>query len=214
MLAGSTHAHPHRVHMHACTGPMHACSHWVPMPTHSQGLAHSHQVPTPAWSPYMHAPGPHACLLVGSLRKHAPGHACMLALGHICTLAPGPHTCLVSMHACTGPMCTCLHRAPTPTWSPCTHASGPCTHAHSRSPRPLACGVPMHACTGPMHACSTGPMHTHSHQAYALTLTPGLYMCTHTGPPCLLVCGVPMYVRQIPALVHAASHIVCSSSYM
>ena len=80
-LTGYTcmHACLHRVPTSTCSqGPAH--SHWVPMPArswdpyasmheaihthlHRAMYARSHQAPTPAWSPCMHAPGPcaHAC---------------------------------------------------------------------------------------------------------------------------------------------------------
>ena len=41
------------------------------------------------------------------------------------------------------------HQAPTPAWSPCMHAPGPCAHA----------------CTGPPHPLG---LHAHTHRAYAL----------------------------------------------
>ena len=130
--AGSMHAHPHRVCTHACTRPMHACSHWVPM--------------------------------------------------HTCLQGPCTHACIRSPHLLTcGAHLARSHQAPTPTRSLCMHTPGPYTHAHSRSP-----------C---MHA-------------------PGLFMPNYTRPPCPLTYRVPMHMCQISALMHAASYVVCNSSYM
>ncbi|KAH9976906.1 hypothetical protein BJV77DRAFT_1053325, partial [Russula vinacea] len=56
--------------------------------------------------------------------------------------------------------------------------------------------------------------HARSHVGSPCMRAPGLCTRARTGPPCLLACGVPMHVRRIPALVHAASDVVCSSSYM
>ena len=134
-----------------------------------------------------------------------PTHACSHQVptparsqGPSRTLTPGPHARSVSMHARTGSPCLLARGVPTHArmlaLGPHTrlvsmHArTGPCAHARSGSPRPLARGVPMHVCTGPMHA--------RSHRAPMPTRL--------RGP----------HVRRIPALMHAASHVVCISSYM
>ena len=130
MPTGSTHVCTHRVRthtcthwaharthalgpcMHACTGPVHTCSHWVPMPARS-------------WGP------------------------CMLArTGSPCLLAPGPRTHFISMHTCTGSRSPC----------PLTHGAHACTHVHTGSSCPFAHRVPTHARTGPcVHAHSRSP---------------------------------------------------------
>ena len=210
------HAHTHQAHTrmhraHACllapgpharslAGPMHTCSHWVPTPTHSRGPSRTL------------APGPHARLV--SMHAHT-GSPCPLARGVPTQARTGP-----IMHARTRP---CMHART----GPCTHAPGPHARSLAGSPRKHAPGhactlAPGHACTlAPGHACTLG-LHACTHRAHARMLAPGphayvhpgLCTCTRTGPPCLLACGVPMHMRRIPALVHAASHIVCSSSYM
>ena len=163
------------------------------------------------------------------VRTHACTHwayACMHALGPCTLLALGPHA-----RPLAGPMHACLHRVPMPASSPCKHAPGPGPHAHSlagpmhaythrvsmpaRSRGPHACThwvmrartrqarhARSHACTGPMRACSLQ------------VPTPEGSPCMHALGLCTLNCRVPMHVCQIPALVHAASHVVCSSSYM
>ena len=163
------------------------------------------------------------------VRTHACTHwayACMHALGPCTLLALGPHA-----RPLAGPMHACLHRVPMPASSPCKHAPGPGPHAHSlagpmhahthrvsmpaRSRGPHACThwvmrartrqarhARSHACTGPMRACSLQ------------VPTPEGSPCMHALGLCTLDCRVPMHVCRIPALVHAASHVVCSSSYM
>ena len=173
-----------------------------------------------------HSQGTHA-------RTHALGLCMHARTGPVHAARTGP------MHACTHrARAHCLHWVPTPARSqgPCsrartgsprplhlharthrvrvpmpTRSQGPCTHARTGSPCPLARGrartrrarhARSHACTGPMRACSLR------------VPTPEGSPCMHALGLCTLDCGVPMHVCRIPALVHAASHVVCSSSYM
>jgi hypothetical protein len=117
-----------------------------------------------------------------------PMHACTGPM-HACTRPT--HACTRPTHACTRPTHACSHQVPTPARSQGpsrTLAPGPHACSLVGSPRTHAHGVPMHACTGPMHA--------RSHRAP---------MPTHLRGP---------HVRWIPALMYAASHVVCISSYM
>ena len=179
------------------------------------------------------AGSPHACVRARWIHAHthSQGTHARTHWAYACTHAPGPCTLLalgLCMHACTGPVHTArtgsprplrLHarthrvRVPMP-----TRSRGPCTHARTGSPCPLAHGVPTHTRTGSCvhtragpgtHAC-TGPMRACSLQVP----TPEGSPCMHALGLCTLDCGVPMHVCRIPALVHAASHVVCSSSYM
>ena len=130
-------------------------------------------------------------------------------------------------HTCTGPTHACSHQVPMParsqgpsrTLAPGPHARSVSMHAHTGSPCLLARGVPTHART-----LAPGP-HAHLVSMHARTGP-----CAHarSGSPHPLACGVPMHVhrapmparlrgphvRRIPALMHAASHVVCISSYM
>ena len=150
-------------------------------------------------------------------RTHSQGtHARTHALGLCMHARTGP------VHAArTGPMHACTHRARAHCshWVPMPARSrGPCTLARTGSPRPLrlharthrvmrartrrARHARSHACSGPMRACSLR------------VPTPEGSPCMHALGLCMLDCRVPMHVCRIPALVHAASHVVCSSSYM
>ena len=205
---------------HARTRPMHACTH--------RARAHcSH------WAyACMHAPGPctlltlglcmHACTGPMHAARTGPMHACMhrarARCSHWvptparsrgpCTLARTGSPCPLRLHACT-------HQV----WVPMpTRSRGPCTHARTGSPCPLARGVPTHARTGSCvharagpgtHAC-TGPMRACSLRVPMPDGSP----CMHALGLCTLDCRVPMHMCQIPALVHAASHVVLCSSYM
>ena len=198
-LAGSPHARVRARWIHACThsqgthtrtGPMHTC-------THRARARCSH------WAYVcMHAPGP--CMLL-ALGPHAhslagPMHTCSHQVptpaSSLCTHAPslGPHA-----HSLAGPMHARTHRVSMP-----AHSWGPHTRTHQvmRARTRRARHACSHACTGPMHACSLR------------VSTPEGSPCMHALGLCTLDCGVPMHVCQIPALVHAASHVVCSSSYM
>ena len=209
-LAGSPHAHVRACWIHACT--------------HLQGM----HARTHALGLYMHArTGPVHAARTGPMhaRMHR-AYACTHAPGLCTLLALGPHA-----HSLVGPMHACLHRVPTPASSLCTHAPSLGPHAHSLT-------GPMHARTHQvsMPAHSWGP-HTRTHQVMRACMRQARHACSHacTGPmracslrvptpegsPCMhalglctLDCEVPMHVCQIPALVHAASHVVCSSSYM
>ena len=167
-------------------------------------LARSHRVPTPAWSPCTHTPGPHARSLAGSLRKHAPAHACTLASGHARTLAPGPHARSVSMHARTGPMRACSLRVPTPARTRGPHA---CVHrAYARAldrayARALAPGL----CT----RARTGPMHSRSHRAYARALAPGPHACSLVGSPC--TCAGSLHSCMLHPMLYVVV-VICSST--
>ena len=197
---------------HARTGPMHARTHW----------ARAHLLTL----------GPHARSLVGPM--HACSHRVPMPA---CTGSPHPFHLHAHMHWVQVPM-------PTHSRGPCMHACTHRVFMPVRSQGPHACmhwamcacslQVPMPACMRGPHACmhwaytrtlTLGP-HARSHRAPtpAHTEPPPAYTepppahteppSTHTGPPCPLDCGVPMHVCRIPALMHAASHVVCSSSYV
>ena len=165
-------------------------------------------------------------VLAGSPHAHVHAHwiptrPCLCLLdpcthtltGYACTHALGPHMHTRPTHACTGPMHACLQGP---------HArllTGPILHACTRSLCLLARGAHLACLHRAMHARLHRAMHAHSHQAPTPTRSPCMHApgpCAHarSGSPCLLACGVPMHVRWIPALVHVASHVVCSSSYM
>ena len=129
------------------------------------------------------------------IHAHTPsqGMHTRMHQAHACLLTLGPHA-----HLLAGPMHTRLYQVPTPArlWGPsCTLTPGPHTHS-----------VSIHAHTRPMHTCSL--------QVPPCMHALGLCMPNHTRPPCPLTCRVPMHMCQISALMHAASHVVCSSSYM
>ena len=185
-----THARTHLQGMHArthaCTGPVHACMHAL------DPCMHARTRPMHACSHWVPTParsrGPCTLARTGSPRLLTRG-------AHARTLAPGPHARFVSMHTRTG------------SGSPCPLARRAHARTHARTHRVfmLVRSWGPHARTHrAMRACSLRvptPAHTEPPPA-------------HTGPPCPLDCGVPMHVCRIPALVHAASHVVCSSSCM
>ena len=187
-LTGYAHMHVLGPCMHTCTGSMHACSHWTPCL-----LTCSAHARTLAPGPHAAHTGSHAHSLAGSptlLGLHARTHWVRVPMparswgpSHMHT--PGPHA-----RSLTGSPYT---HTPGHT---CTLAPGPHTHSHS---------VSMHARMHWAHVCMLARrVPACMHQAYARTLAP--------GPPCPLACRVPMHVCRIPALMHAASHVVCSSN--
>ena len=137
---------------HACTGPMHACSHRVPTPTRSQGpcthactgsprllargahLARSHRVPMPARSRGPHASTHWANHARSHWAMHARSHRAMPARSHRAMPARSHramHARSVSMHACTRAYARAL-------------ALGP--HARSLAGFPCTCAGSLHSC--------------------------------------------------------------------